>query len=194
MKRILFYLGILTTFYLGSIRASAQAPSISYSTATNVYTTGVAITTLTPDNTGGAVPATVYSTVTTYAGSGGTGRANSTLTASTFNSPRSTTIASGTMYCADAGNNEIRKILATGVTLFAGSASGSTGSANAAGTAASFNGPYSITNDGAGNLYVADLNNNCVRKIVIATATVSTIATGLNAPAGIVYDPVNNVL
>ena len=180
--------------YLGSADASAQAPDISYTTPANVYTTGVAITTLTPTNNGGAVPANVYSTVTTYAGSGGAGRANSTLAASTFTTPRWTTIASGTMYCADAGNNEIRKILAGGVTLFAGSAGGGTGAANGVGNAASFSGPYAITNDGAGNLYVADLNNNSVRKIVIATATVSTIATGLNAPAGIVYDPVNNVL
>ncbi|MFI5160144.1 MAG: putative Ig domain-containing protein [Sphingobacteriales bacterium] len=194
MKRILLYFGVLSFLYLGITPASAQAPDISYSTPTNVYTTGSAIATLTPTNAGGAVPANVYSTVTTYAGTGTAGRANNTLATSTFTTPRWTTIASGTMYCADAGNNEIRKLLAGGVTLFAGNAAAATGSANGVGNAASFNGPYAITNDGAGNLYVADVNNNCVRKIVIATATVSTIAVGLNAPAGIVYDPVNNVL
>ena len=43
------------------------------------------------------------------------------------------------------------------------------------GAAAQFNSPYGITTDGT-SLYVADSNNSTIRKIVIATRAVTTIA------------------
>ena len=58
------------------------------------------------------------------------------------------------------------------VTTFAGSSSGST---DATGTSASFNSPDGITTDGT-NLYVADFDNHRIRKIVISTGAVTTIA------------------
>ena len=62
--------------------------------------------------------------------------------------------------------------LSTAVTTFAGSSSGST---DATGTSASFNSPMRITTDGT-NLYVTDENNNRIRKIVISTGVVTTLA------------------
>lgn len=62
--------------------------------------------------------------------------------------------------------------LAQSVSTFAGS---STGSIDGNGTAAKFNLPYGITTDGT-NLYVADYINNTIRKVVIATGAVTTIA------------------
>ena len=59
------------------------------------------------------------------------------------------------------------------VTTLAGS--GSSGSTNATGTSASFNGPRGITTDGT-NLYVADRSNHTIRKIVISTGEVSTFS------------------
>ena len=59
------------------------------------------------------------------------------------------------------------------VTTLAGS--GSSGSTNATGTSASFNGPRGITTDGT-NLYVADRSNHTIRKIVISTGAVTTLA------------------
>jgi sugar lactone lactonase YvrE len=50
-----------------------------------------------------------------------------------------------------------------------------TGSVDGTGLAARFNQPWGITTDGA-NLYVADTYNQTIRKIVIATAAVTTIA------------------
>src|SRR5438132_4453248 len=49
------------------------------------------------------------------------------------------------------------------------------GSADGTGAGARFNGPQGITTDGV-NLYVADTGNHTVRKVVIATQAVSTIA------------------
>jgi sugar lactone lactonase YvrE len=48
--------------------------------------------------------------------------------------------------------------------------------ADGTGTAARFNRPWGVAADGKGNLYVADSGNNCIRKIVIATGAVTTLA------------------
>ena len=63
--------------------------------------------------------------------------------------------------------------LSTVVTTLAGT--GSSGSANGTGTSASFNNPRGITTDGT-NLYVADQGNHLIRKIVISTGAVTTVA------------------
>ena len=92
--------------------------------------------------------------------------------------------------------------LSTAVTTLAGT--GSSGSANGTGTSASFNIPHAITTDGT-NLYVADQNNHLIRKIVISTGAVTTVAgtgssgsangTGtsasFNLPYGITIDGTN---
>jgi hypothetical protein len=62
------------------------------------------------------------------------------------------------------GNNKIRKIAPGGVvTTFSGS--DMAGSANGQITEASFYHPYGVVLDKAGNLYVADYQNNLIRKI-----------------------------
>jgi len=67
--------------------------------------------------------------------------------------------------------------LCTAVTTVAGTGSITvgTGAANGTGTSASFNYPYGITTDGT-NLYVADSCNHLIRKIVISTGAVTTLA------------------
>jgi len=114
--------------------------------------------------------------VTTVAGSTTAGHADGTGTAATFHSPMGVALdGSGNLFVADASNNEIRKIvLSTGVvTTFAGATT--SGSSNGTGTAARFNLPASIAIDGSGNLYVADLSNNMIRKIT-SSAVVTTFA------------------
>ncbi|MGZ3835264.1 MAG: NHL repeat-containing protein [Mucilaginibacter sp.] len=115
-------------------------------------------------------------TVSTLAGSGSAGSANGTGVAASFNSPFGIAVdASGNVYVADAGNNQIRKISPAGVvTTFAGS--GIKGAGNATGAAASFNTPSGVAVDAAGNVYVADENNNMIRKIT-AAGVVTTLAT-----------------
>jgi len=53
--------------------------------------------------------------------------------------------------------------------------SGEAGSANGAGAAAQFDSPVSVAVDVSGNVYVADLNNNCIRKIT-SDGVVTTLA------------------
>ncbi|MES2536345.1 MAG: NHL repeat-containing protein [Pseudomonadota bacterium] len=117
--------------------------------------------------------------VTTLAGTAGSnGSTDATGAAARFWFPRSITAdGAGNLFVADTSNQMIRKIvIATGVvTTLAGSAGGF-GSTDATGAAAQFQNPFGITADGAGNLYVADSGNKTVRKIVIATAVVTTLA------------------
>jgi hypothetical protein len=121
--------------------------------------------------------------VTTVAGTGSSGSANGTGTSASFDNPNGITTDGTNLYVADASNHLIRKIvISTGaVTTVAGT--GSTGSANGTGTSASFYNPVGITTDGT-NLYVADFNNHLIRKIVISTGVVTTVAgTGWNGSA-----------
>ena len=76
---------------------------------------------------------------------------------------------------ADQLNHKIRKIvIASGaVTTLAGS--GTAGAIDGTGTTASFYNPFGLTTDGT-NLYVADTYNHKIRKIVIASGVVTTLA------------------
>jgi|GEM_PF-1350957 len=81
---------------------------------------------------------------------------------------------SGNVYVADNFNNRIRKISPTGlVSTLAGS--GTMGSTNGQGTAASFNHPQGVAVDNLGNIFVADGSNNLIRKIT-PSGLVSTYA------------------
>lgn len=114
--------------------------------------------------------------VTTMAGTVGVlGSADGTGTAAKFYYPSGLATAGGNLYVADSYNNTIRKIvISTGVvTTLAGS--GVAGSADGTGTAATFNQPRGLTTDGI-NLYVSDFNSNKIRKIVISTGVVTTMA------------------
>ena len=103
--------------------------------------------------------------VSTFAGSGIFGSTDGNGTSASFKSPIGIVIdASGNLYVADSRSNLIRKISPTGdVSTFAGS--GAEGSTNGNGTLASFNAPEGIAIDASGNLYIADSENNLIRKI-----------------------------
>jgi sugar lactone lactonase YvrE len=115
--------------------------------------------------------------VTTLAGTAGTsGAVEGTGPAARFQSPAGITTDGTNLYVADSINNSIRKIvIATGVVTTIANTARTPGSADGAGTAATFNLPKGITTDGT-TLYVADTDNNTIRKIVIATGIVTTLA------------------
>jgi len=123
------------------------------------------------------------------------GNVSSTLTLSSF------TVAESEQMGGSMQGGQLS--LSTVVTTLAGT--GSLGSAdNSTGTSASFNYPSGITTDGT-NLYVADFSNHLIRKIVISTGVVTTVAgtgssgsangTGtsasFNQPSGITTDGTN---
>lgn len=114
--------------------------------------------------------------VTTLAGTVNTpGFIDGTGTAARFTAPFDLAVdPDGTnVYVCDHGNHAIRKIVtATGVvSTLAGT--GSMGSTNGTGTAASFRFPSGIAVDSTGNVYVADTDNQIIRKIT-STGVVTT--------------------
>jgi DNA-binding beta-propeller fold protein YncE len=152
------------------LAASFCSPSGATTDGTNLYVT---------DSYSSTVRKIVTSTglVTTWAGSAGlTGSTDGIGLVARFYNPAGITTDGTNLYVADTGNNTIRKIvISTGeVSTVAGSA-GLSGSTDGTGSAARFNGPSGITTDGT-NLYVADKFNSTIRKIVISTGMVTTLA------------------
>lgn len=103
------------------------------------------------------------------------GYLDGTLANAQFYGPRGMCFdATGNAFVADMGNSTIRKISTTGnVTTYSGNGVG--GYADGTGTTVKFNNPQSIVLDGSGNMFVADRNNNLIRKITPA-GVVSTFA------------------
>src|SRR5207244_12569062 len=88
--------------------------------------------------------------------------------------------ASGNLYIADHGNHRIRKVAAaTGIiTTVAGNGINTFAGDGGAATNASLNYPASVALDASGNLYIADPNNNRIRKVAAARGSITTVAGG----------------
>jgi len=153
--------------------------------------------------------------ITTVAGNGGTGGYSGDGGAATSASlyyPTGVAVdTAGNLYIADGDNNRIRKVTAaTGViTTIAGTGiQGYSGDGGAA-TSASLYYPSGVAVDVAGNLYIADEGNNCIRKLTATTGVITTVAgngafgysgdggaatsASLNYPSGVAVDVAGNL-
>jgi ATP-dependent protease HslVU (ClpYQ) peptidase subunit len=142
--------------------------------------------------------------VSTLAGSGIQGFADGAGTSAQFNGVTSLTVdATGNVYVADTSNHKIRKITPDGkVTTLAG---GTAGFLDGTSISAKFSYPTGVALDAAGNVYVADGNNQKIRKITpdgeVTTLAGSTIgfADGIgteakfNNPTRVAVDATGNV-
>ena len=118
--------------------------------------------------------------VTTLAGDGTHGFADGVGSSALFKYPEGIAVDNiGNIYVADAGNQRIRKITPTGdVTTLAGD--GNFGFADGPGATAMFGTPCSVAVDADGNIFVAEKQNNRIRKIS-TTGMVTTVAGNGNA-------------
>ena len=90
------------------------------------------------------------------------------------------------MYIADYGNNKIRKVSSKGIiTTYAGSGGwwGSGGDGKAA-TSAELNNPIGVSVDISGNVYIADYDNNKIRKVTSSGIITTFAGTGVRGSTG----------
>ena len=117
-------------------------------------------------------------TITTFAGTGVAGYSGDAgpATLAMLNTPLSIIVDGiGNVYFSDPSANRVRKITTAGIiTTVAGNGTAGYGGDGGPATSAMLSAPASIALDLAGNLYIADLDNNRIRKV--ASGTISTIA------------------
>ena len=115
--------------------------------------------------------------VTTLAGTAGaSGTADGTGPAARFSNPAGLAMDSGgNLYVADSGNQTIRKVTPAGVVTTLAGTPGVRESGDGAGAGAGFSRPIGVAVDAAGNVYVADTDNQTIRKVTPA-GVISTVA------------------
>ena len=112
-------------------------------------------------------------------------RRSSMLAENRLGGPQGIVVTKNGIYITESILNRVTRMSPEGdLSLVAG---GTRGSANGVGAVAQFNSPAGIAADADGNLYIADLKNNAVRRVT-ALGEVSTYATGLNEPSGVAVD------
>lgn len=106
--------------------------------------------------------------VSTFAGTGRPGFKDGPGKKAEFNSPMALAVdPKGNIYVSDSENHSIRVIKPDGMVKTIAGTPGKPGFADGPGNVAQFNGPRGIAFDGRGNLIVADLGNNRIRKIIL---------------------------
>jgi sugar lactone lactonase YvrE len=117
--------------------------------------------------------------ITTVAG-GGSGGDGGPATSASLSFPRGVALDTpGNLFIAD-GNNRIRRVdAATGIiTTVAGNGTWGYSGDGGAATSASLNDAASVAVDSSGNLFIADNQNQRVRRVAAATAVITTVAGG----------------
>jgi sugar lactone lactonase YvrE len=117
--------------------------------------------------------------IATVAGSGyqGYGGDNGPATSAELYDPRSVALdAAGSLYIADTHNNRIRKVSNGMITTVAGNGTAGYSGDGGPATNAELYGPGGVALDSAGNLYIADLGKNRIRKVDASTGMITTAA------------------
>jgi len=100
------------------------------------------------------------------AGGAGGGDGGPATNASLGNPRGAVLDAAGNLYVADTMNNRVRKVDVSGrITTVAGNGSAAYAGDGGPATNASLYYPYDVALDASGSLYIADYENNCIRKV-----------------------------
>jgi sugar lactone lactonase YvrE len=126
-------------------------------------------------------------------------------TSAKLSCPSGVALHNGNLYIADTGDNSIRQVDSSGViTTVAGTGVAGFGGDGGNAASAQLSDPTGVGFDGAGNLYIADTDNNRVRR-VDTTGTITTVAGNgasgpgtdgqpapsqpVTSPTGVAFDP-----
>ena len=151
--------------------------------------------------------------ITTIAGTGAAGpgaSANGKVgTSVTLNGPRDVAYSNGKIYFSDTANSRVLALTGLTVQVVAGNETAGFAGDGGAATVSELNLPNQLALDSAGNLYIADSNNERVRVVSVTTGNISTVAgTGpptfsaegtlstqaaLSNPSGLALDPQGNL-
>ncbi|HLK64689.1 MAG TPA: IPT/TIG domain-containing protein [Bryobacteraceae bacterium] len=116
--------------------------------------------------------------ITTVAGNGapGFGGESGPATAALLNQPMGVAIKDGNLFIADTGNNRIREVLSDGtIGTYAGNGNAGLFGDGGSPLDAAIHAPQAITFDSHGNLYIADTQDNRIRRVDVDTLTIHTI-------------------
>ena len=179
----------------GTILApGSQTLSVTFTpTDTSDYTSATATAMLTVQSAASG-PWIINTVAGDYApGNGGNGFSGDggPATSAELQGPHSVAVDSaGNFYIADGGNNRIRKVTLAGIisTVAGDGGSGYYSGDGGPATAAVLYGPTGVAIDSSNNLYIADDQNNVIRKVTASTGVISTIAGCGTCPAGYAGD------
>ncbi len=206
----------LTTTYVSASQLTASVPASLIATAgtasvtvtANASTSGsftFVIQAAQSSGTGAGIISTVAGNGTSgYSGDGGP------ATSAELSFPEGLAMdTSGNLYIADISNQRIRKVAPGGtITTVAGGGNSGLGDGGPA-TSSEFNDPEGVAVDASGNLYIADTQNNRIRKVTASTGVITTVAGNgtagysgdggpatsaeLSYPLGVAVDPSGNL-
>jgi sugar lactone lactonase YvrE len=119
--------------------------------------------------------------------------------------------SAGNIFIADYDNSRVREVVAATGNIQTVAGNGTYGYSGDGGpaTSAQLNGPRSVTVDGSGNVFIADIGNSRIREVVASTGTIQTVAGNgtdgssgdggpatsaqLFGPAGVAVDDFGNI-
>ncbi len=204
--------GVITTF-AGTGVSGYTGDNGEATSATLMDPVGVAVDSLgnvyIADGTAAVIRKVTNGIITTIAGTGKGGFSGDggSATSAALNLPSSIAVdASGNLYIADAGNHRIRKISTGLITTIAGNGNFGFAGDGAAATSASLYFPQGVAVDSSGNVYIADTQNNRIRKVAGGIITTvagngtpaysgdkgSALAASLNGPRSVAVDTLGN--
>jgi trimeric autotransporter adhesin len=145
-----------------SVNAGLHYPSgVAFDAVGNLYIADLGNARIRKVDTNGIITTVVGNGSGTYAGDGG-----AATNASLYNPTGVALDAVGNLFIADSYNHRIRKVDTNGIiTTVAGNGSGTYSGDGGAATNASLHYPWGVTFDAFGNFYIADQNNNYIRKV-----------------------------
>lgn len=184
-KLLFIFVLIITNGINIALAQAVSAPLFTYPTP-DVYPINAPITPISPNNLGGPVPATIFGSVSTFAGQDTRAGYND----ATGNNALFTSLwgidmdASGNLYVAD--GTRIRMITPAGVvtTLAGGNPNGLS---DGIGTAAGFGQTAGLVVSPSGNIVVGDIANKSIRQVTPGGSVTTIAGNGINNfdPAGV---------